>query len=127
MRRQERDQPKPKGAGGCRQARMQVAAARAGDGYQQRGDKREQGKREKDQRYCLGSAAIIASGLRREFAGRDRSVKSWCRVSNMVEIFWRRSPSVGIWALSGREVKVDRYDGLRQCFPAIDLSHLELA
>jgi len=54
-------------------------------------------------------------------------MKSWGSVSNVVEIFWRRSPSLWIWAFSGREVKADRDDGLSQCFPAIDLSHLELA
>jgi len=34
------------------------------------------------------------------------------RVSNVVEILWRRSPSIGIWTLSGDEVKGDWFDWL---------------
>ena len=49
------------------------------------------------------------------------------RVANAVEIPWRRAPGMWMLGFSGGEVKGHRFDGLRESFPAINLSHLDLA
>lgn len=62
--------------------------------------------------------------LRRE---PDIAADGYGRVANAVEIPWRRAPGMWMLGFSGGEVKGHRFDGLRESFPAINLSHLDLA
>ena len=47
-------------------------------------------------------------------------------VAKLVEIRRRRSPSIRLSAVSGREVKRDGLDWQWQSLPSIDLAHLDL-
>ncbi len=60
--------------------------------------------------------------------GRGRLVsENFGRVSKVVEILWRCSPSGMNCARSGGEVKGHRQGRLRGRFPAIDFSHPDLS
>ena len=77
-------------------------------------------------RIALTRLGLVGKGNERDRRPSDQEGLEGC-VANVVEILWRRSPSMWICGRSGREVKADRADGLSQGFPAIDLPHLDLA